>query len=305
VNDWHQYGHVIRKSVWRNTKIPVGVGFGPTLTLAKAANHAAKKLAGFDGVAVINNESSRKHILSLMDVSDVWGVGKRLSKKLRLMNIHTALDLANQPAKLMRKQFSVVLERTIIELNGVCCLSWDDVKQKKKEIYSTRAFGERISDIYALKSALSSHCTIVARKLRKQGSLAKRLVIFARSSPFEDGYYKRTFIYQLPVASNDVTVFANAVQSVISKLYKEGVRLQKCGIGAIELEDELYRQGDLFNQSLDKPKLMQCLDQINERFGKDTLKIATEKNTSSWKMRREFLSPKYTTRWTDIPIIKC
>ncbi|MDE3271320.1 Y-family DNA polymerase [Pseudoalteromonas sp. G4] len=305
INDWHEYGHTIRKAVWRKTKIPVGVGFGPTATLAKAANHAAKKLPGFDGVAVINNEASRKHILKLMAAEDVWGVGRRISKKLKLMNIHSALDLANQPAKLMRKQFSVVLERTINELNGTSCLSWDDVKQKKKEVYSTRSFGERISDAHSLRAAFAAHCNIVARKLRKQGSLAKRIVIFAHSSPFEEHYYKRTFIYEFPVASNDVTIFANAVKKIFLKIYSPNVRFQKCGIGAIELEDEIYRQGDLFNHSQDKPELMQCLDTINQRFGNDALKLASEKQSAFWHMRRAFLSPKYTTRWSDIPRIKC
>lgn len=305
INNWHEYGHTIRKAVWRKTKIPVGVGFGPTATLAKAANHAAKKLPGFDGVAVINNEASRKHILKLMAVEDVWGVGRRISKKLKLMNIHSALDLANQPAKLMRKQFSVVLERTINELNGTSCLSWDDVKQKKKEVYSTRSFGERISDAHSLRAAFAAHCNIVARKLRKQDSLAKRIVIFAHSSPFEEHYYKRTFIYEFPVASNDVTVFANAVKKIFLKIYSPNVRFQKCGIGAIELEDEMYRQGDLFNHSQDKPELMQCLDTINQRFGNDALKLASEKQSAFWHMRRAFLSPKYTTRWSDIPKIKC
>lgn len=305
VKDWHAYGHEIRRSVWRKTKIPVGVGFGPTATLSKAANHAAKKLPGFDGVAVIDNEASRKHILGMMDVGDVWGVGRRISKKLKIMGIHTALDLANQPAKIMRKQFSVVLERTINELNGTACLSWDEVKQKKKEVYSTRSFGERITDIHSLKSALTAHCSIVSRKLRKQGSLAKRLVIFAHSSPHENNYYKRAFIHEFPVASSDATVFANAVKNVIVSIYKPGVRFYKCGIGAIELEGGMHHQADLFNQSQDKPELMKCLDEINNRFGSHTLKIASEKQTSSWKMRRDLLSPRYTTRWSDIPVIQC
>lgn len=305
VKDWHAYGHEIRRSVWRKTKIPVGVGFGTTATLSKAANHAAKKLPGFDGVAVINNEASRKHILSMMDVGDVWGVGRRIAKKLNVMGITTALDLANQPPKIMRKQFSVVLERTINELNGTPCLSWDEVKQKKKEVYSTRSFGERIMDRHSLKSALSAHCSIVSRKLRKQGSLAKRLIIFAHSSPFEEHYYKRAFIHEFPVASNDATVFANAVNAVLNTIYKAGVRFYKCGIGAIELEDEMHHQADLFNHSQDNPQLMKCLDAVNARFGSHTLSIASEKQTSFWRMRRDFLSPRYTTRWSDIPVIDC
>jgi len=118
INDWQAYGQLIRRTVWRETKLPVGVGFGPTPTLAKAANHAAKKLTGFNGVAVIDDEVSRRTILQRMQCQDVWGVGKRLAKKLALMDIHTAWQLAEQSPKTIRRQFSVVLERTINELNG-------------------------------------------------------------------------------------------------------------------------------------------------------------------------------------------
>eukprot|EP01093_Parvamoeba_rugata_P014923 TRINITY_DN501_c0_g1_i1.p1 TRINITY_DN501_c0_g1~~TRINITY_DN501_c0_g1_i1.p1 ORF type:complete len:284 (+),score=30.85 TRINITY_DN501_c0_g1_i1:896-1747(+) len=166
IDDWSAYGHTIRQAVWRETGLPVGVGFGPTPTLAKAANHAAKKLSGFNGIAVINDESSRKNILARMDVTDVWGIGSRLGKQLKFMGIKSALDLAQQNPKKMRRMFSVVVERTVSELNGVACLNWDEVKQNKKEIFSTRSFGERISDVTTLKSALTTHAAIVGRKLR-------------------------------------------------------------------------------------------------------------------------------------------
>ena len=139
IPNWHDYGHLIRRTVWRGTKLPVGVGFGPTPTLAKAANHAAKKFVGATGVAVIDNEQARRTILKQMAVSDVWGVGKRLAKKLNLMGVNSALDLANQNPKHMRKQFSVVLERTITELNGYKCLSWDDVTQRKRKYTAPEA----------------------------------------------------------------------------------------------------------------------------------------------------------------------
>ncbi|KID58739.1 XRE family transcriptional regulator [Pseudoalteromonas luteoviolacea] len=305
VTSWEQYGHMIRRSVWRSTKLPVGVGFGPTPTLAKAANHAAKKFSGATGVSVIDSESSRKHVLRNLDVSHVWGVGKRLTKKLNQSGIYTALDLANQNPRLMRQQFSVVLERTISELNGKTCLSWHDITQRKKEIYSTRSFGERVTDASSLKAALATHCAIVSKKLRKQNSLAKNIVIFAHSSPFEAHYYKRSFIQKLAVPSSDVRVFNNAVSDIFHQLFKPGVRYYKAGIGAIELEDDTFLQADLFNHSLDNPALMQCLDEINTRYGQHTTRTAAELKSSAWRMRRDFLSPYYTTRWSDIPLIKC
>ncbi|MCF6441184.1 Y-family DNA polymerase [Pseudoalteromonas luteoviolacea] len=305
VDSWEQYGHVIRRSVWRSTKLPVGVGFGPTPTLAKAANHAAKKFKNATGVAVIDNQQSRRQILANLNVEDVWGVGKRLTKQLNQHGIYSALDLANQNPRLMRKQFSVVLERTVSELNGEACLSWHEITQRKKEIYSTRSFGERITDPKALKAALATHCAIVSKKLRKQNSLAKNIVIFAHSSPFEDRYYKKSFIQKLPVASSDVRVFTNAMSDIFHQLFKSGVRYYKAGVGAIELEDDTFLQTDLFSQSQDSPALMKCLDEINTRFGNHTARTGTQLQSKAWHMRRAFLSPYYTTRWSDIPLIKC
>jgi len=305
INDWHEYGHKIRRAVWRETKLPVGVGFGITPTLAKAANHAAKKLTGYNGVAIIDTEASRIEILAKMKVTDVWGIGSRLGKKLKLMNINTALDLANCNARNMGRLFTVLVERTISELNGTQCLSWDEIKQAKKEIFSTRSFGKRIENSDSLASALTTHCTIVARKLRRQGSLTKRIVIFAASSPHEEHYYKKSFIYDFPVATSDTCVLAHAISIVLPSLFKSGVRFYRCGIGAIELENEQFKQTDMFNISEDKPQLMACFDEINHRFGQDTLKLASEKSTVPWQMKRHFLSPHFTSRWQDIPKIRC
>lgn len=305
VTDWHQYGQDIRLAVWRETKLPVGVGFGSTPTLAKAANHAAKKLDGYNGVAMINDESSAKDILSQMSVTDVWGIGSRLGKKLNLMQIHSAYDLAQQSPKNMRKQFSVVVERTVEELNGQTCLSWDEVKQPKQEIFSTRSFGVKVTNINDLKAALITHCAIVGKKLRQQASLTNRLIIFAHSSPHEEGYYKRSYLYDFPVPTNDSRLLANAVNEVMLLLYADGVKFYKVGIGAIDLTSEQFLQSDLFTPTLDNKVLMKSMDGINQRFGRGTIVLASEQQSKRWAMRREFLSPRYTTRWQDIPVIFC
>ncbi|MEH6478530.1 MULTISPECIES: Y-family DNA polymerase [Pseudoalteromonas] len=305
IKDWHEYGHTIRRTVWRETKLPVGVGFGPTPTLAKAANHAAKKLSGFNGVAVINNEQTRQAILQRMSCEDVWGIGRRLAKKLKIMNIHTAWELAQQNPRAMRRAFSVVVERTVSELNGITCLNWDDVRQDKREIYSTRSFGERICEPIALKTALINHVTTVANKLRAQRSLTHQLYIFAASGAHENRYYKKSFVYKFPSPTNDTCVMANAVSEVFNEIYKPGIRFYKCGVGAVELISEQFQQSDLFNKSPDNPKLMQCLDTINNRYGKGMLSLASSKLNDRWHMNRDFLSPQYTTRWRDIPKIYC
>jgi len=305
INDWHSYGHEIRRAVWKETKLPVGVGFGTTPTLAKAANHAAKKLNGYNGVAIIDDDHSRKEILSRMSLSDVWGIGSKLSNRLAMLGLKTGWDLANQSPKNMRKQFSVVVERTVNELNGVRCLNWDDVKQDKKEIYSTRSFGQRITEKAELRKALSTHADIITRKARKQNSLIKRVLIFAASSPHDDNYYKRSLTYEFPQATNNTQQINHAISYVLDELFLSGVYYYRCGVGAMELENANFIQPDLFMTQTDKPELMTCYDRINQRYGVGAVQIASQGTQQKWQMRRAFLSPSYTSKWRDIPKILC
>lgn len=309
ISHWHSYGQAIVDTVWNETRLPVGVGFGSTATLAKAANHAAKKLSGFNGVAVIDSandsDEMRLEILSRMAVTDVWGIGNKLGKKLNLLGVKSAWDLSKQNPKAIRSQFGVVVERTVNELNGISALSWDDVKQPKKEIYSTRSFGERVHSSESLRAALVTHSSRVARKLRKQNSLVKKLIIFAASSPHDDNYFKRSFIYTFPLATDNSLVMASAVSSMIKHLYQPGIAYYRCGVGAIELNNQAFTQYDLFLTQQESPELMTTLDAVNDRYGSDTLKIAAEGNAQKWNMRRSFLSPSYTSKWKDIPKVIC
>jgi len=305
VNNWHKYGHMIRKAVWRETRLPVGVGFGATLTLAKAANHASKKLSGFDGVAVIDDTSSRKEILSRMSLTDVWGIGNKLGKRLSILGLNNGWDLANQSPKVMRSQFGVVVERTVNELNGMPCLQWDEIGQDKQEIFSTRSFGKRVTDEYTLKAALSSHASIVAAKVRRQGSLIKRLVIFASSSPHDDRYYKKSFVYEFPMATDNTIKLVSAISYVFDNIYKQGVSFYRCGVGGVELESSLFRQKDMFTVSVNNPPLMKCYDEINHRYGRGSIEVAAAEKNDKWAMRRNFLSPSYTSKWSEIPKIIC
>lgn len=240
-----------------------------------------------------------------MKLSDVWGIGARLSKRLQLLGLNSAYDLAQQDPHKMRKFHSIVLEKTVRELNGEICLSWDDVKQDKKEIFSTRSFGMRITDRFSLQAALNSHADIVGRKLRKQGSLVKKLVIFAHNSPYDTQFIKRSFLYEFIVPTSDTSVIANAVSSVLDKLFVSNVLFFKCGLGAVELHSDKFTQFGLFDKSLDKPAVMRVYDQINRKYGTGTTFIASSNMTEKWCMRRAFLSPQYTTRWSHLPQINC
>jgi len=304
IKDWYKYGHEIRRTVWRETRMPVGVGFGYTLTLAKAANHASKKLPDSDGVAVINDEYSRKHILQQMKLNDIWGIGRKLSVKLSLLGLKTAYDLANSSPKNMRQQFGVVVERTVEELNGFKCLNWDDVRSPKKEIFSTRSHGQRIASYHDLRKALTTHAVKVCNKARQQHSLIKKLYIFASSSPHDERYFKKGIMYDFPLATDNVCSVACAIEQVLHVLYVDGVPYYRCGVGAIELTSIEFQQQDLF-LSNENPALMNCYSQINQKFGKGSLQLGSEARQEKWAMRREFLSPRWTTRWSDIPRILC
>jgi DNA polymerase V len=305
-NGWEHLAQSIRKTVWREVRLPICVGVGQSPTLAKAANHAAKKLAHFCGVAVIDHDGARQAILSQMAVTDVWGIGHRLGKRLNFLGVKTAWDLANKSPTQIRKDFSIVVENTVRELNGEVRNSWDNVRASKKEIYSTRSFGQRVTDYEQLRSALASHGEIVAAKLRKQKSLVSSMTLFATSSPHDaEGYFRQSYFHRFTVPTNDTRNIVKVTQHAMCQLFKHGVRYYRCGVGLMDLRSEQLYQFDLFNESTDNPQLMACLDNINARFGRSTVHIAAKGFEQKFAMRRAFLSPQYTTKWHDIPKIIC
>ena len=304
--EWLELAKSIKEAVWQHVRLPIGVGFGATPTLAKAANHAAKKIEGFHGVAVINDEPSRKYILSNMALTDIWGIGSRLAKRLRFMGVKTALDLASLNPIQVRKEFSILVESTVRELNGEIRHNWDDVRAPKKEIYSTRSFGQRITCQQQLKLAFATHAEIVATKLRKQKSLTHRIIVFASNSPHDkEAYYKQSVLIPLAVPTNDTSNIIKATQLALPKIYRQGVNFYRCGVGLVELQRESEFQYDLFNASTDNKELMNCMDNINAKYGRGTVHLAAKGIEQKFAMRRAFLSPQYTTRWRDIPKISC
>lgn len=305
ITDLESHGRLIRRTVWKEAKLPVCVGLGPTLSLAKIANRAAKKLPEFRGVCVIDNDQVRIQILKQIDVEDVWGIGRKLSVKLRLMNIKTAYDLSNMAAGLARKTFSIEVERTVRELNGQVCKMWDQVKADKQQIFSTRSVGERITAFDQLQQALSKHIGIAAAKARKQGSVCKTILIFAASSPHDAMPMSFKSVVHLPCPTNNTIDLSKAVSKAAKALFREGVRYYKIGVGLLNLSSEMNSQLDLFNAPTADPALMNVLDRLNGKYGRDTLFLAAQGTEQKWAMRREFLTPQYSTKWHCLPRIKC
>ncbi|HDM8245142.1 TPA: Y-family DNA polymerase [Vibrio campbellii] len=299
------HGMKLRRAVWRECRVPVCVGFGSTLTLAKIANHAAKKIQGYNGVCVLDNEQERRAILSKLSAGDVWGIGKKIQARLKFMGINTALELADYPPALARKEFNVDIERTIRELNGQPCIAWDQSRADKKQIYSTRSAGQRITDLESLRQAMAKHANIASSKARQQNSLCKVMLCFANSSPFDEKAVTRRAVHRFAYPTSDVTQITKAATLLAEELFCEGVRFYKIGVGLLDLTDGKHEQSDLFNPMPNDPKLMSVYDSLNQRYGSDTLFLGAQGIAQKWGMRREMLTPHYTTKWQDLPVIKC
>ncbi|MCJ8304980.1 Y-family DNA polymerase [Shewanella sp.] len=299
-----KHGEALRRAVWKETRLPVSVGMGETLTLAKIANHAAKKIADYNGVCVIDNSAQRKAILSQIKPSHVWGIGRRLSKKLDLMGIKSAYALSQMAPGLAKKQFSIEMERTVRELNGEPCKGWDQARADKQQIFSTRSMGERITDPSSLQQALSKHAGIATSKAREQGSLCSVLLIFASNSPFDEQPTGFKLTHRFAYPTNDTGEITQIVTQIAKQQFKAGVRYYKVGVGLIDLINESHNQLDLF-ASPKNPALMKVYDALNHKYGSDSIFMAAQGFTAKWHMKREYLTPQYTTSWRDIPKINC
>ncbi|MGX9463408.1 Y-family DNA polymerase [Shewanella sp. A14] len=298
-------GQLIRRAVWKEARLPVCVGIGETLTLAKVANHAAKNIQGYQGVCVIATTQQRTDILRQLAVGDVWGIGKRISKKLELMNIRSAFDLASMPPRLARKQFSIDIEHTVRELNGHICKQWDQARADKKQIFSTRSVGERITDYESLLQALSKHIAIAALKARQQGTHCKTMLLFASNSPHDNRPMSEKVIVHFPCPTHCTVELTKAMTEAAPKLFQQGVRYYKIGVGLVDLASEKHFQLDLFSPPKVNDDLMHTLDGINQRYGRDTVFLAAQGIQQKWAMRRDLLTPQYSTQWKCLPGIKC
>jgi len=308
--DLSEFGQQIRTTISDWIGIKVCVGIAPSKTLAKLANHAAKKWSKAAGVIDLTNRMRQRKLMALLPVSEVWGIGSRITKRLNEMHIYTALDLADTPTKQIRSLFSVVVERTVSELNGESCLRLEDVADKKKEIVSSRSFSERITELSQMQEAVSEYVHRACEKLRSQKSYAKQLTVFVRTSPFSDRhtdpYYANSASGQLIYPSSDTRDFLHLATELLSKIWKDGYRYAKSGVMLTDFYDEGIRQQQLFadeSGSKCNPALMSVIDQINQQQSRNAIYFAAKGTHQNWSMKRSLLSPAYTTKWSDLPKI--
>ena len=300
-----EFGQQVRERIGHWIGITVCVGIAPTKTLAKLANHAAKKYPATQGVVDLTNPDRQRRLLALVPVDDVWGVGKRLSKRLNALGITTALDLANASPRAIREQFSVVLERTVRELNGESCIELEEIPPTKKQIVCSRSFGVKVTQFELLREAVCEYATRATEKLRKEQQQAKVLTVFIRTSPFKDNepQYSNSASGELLIPSCDTRDFIELANHLLKRIWKDGFRYAKAGVMLSDFYDPGMFQPGLFDDvsiRSNSQQLMSVLDTINQS-GAGKVFFAGQGTKKDWSMKREHLSPAYTTRWDQLP----
>ena len=301
-----EFGQELKDAVYQNTGLAVGVGIAQTKTLAKLANHAAKKWQRQTGGGVdLSNLDRQRKLMVVLPVDEVWGVGRRISKKLEEMGIKTVLDLADTDIRFIRKHFNVVLERTVRELRGEPCLELEEFAPVKQEIVCSRSFGERITDYDAMRQAICSYASRAAEKLRGEHQYCRFISTFVKTSPFalNEPYYGNSASVKLLTPTQDSRDIIAAATRSLDAIWKDGHRYQKAGVMLGDFFSQGIAQLNLFDDNAPRrgsEKLMEVLDHLNAKEGRGALYFAGQGIQQQWAMKRELLSPRYTTRIKDI-----
>jgi DNA polymerase V len=319
--DHVERGRRLRERIMQWVGIPCGFGIGSTKTLAKLANHVAKtaerkpgsypaKLAQVCDFSTLS-KAEMDEVFAATEVGEVWGIGRRISEQLKEGNINTVLDLVRIDPATIRSRWSVVLERTVRELQGTSCIALEDVPANKKEIACTRSFGHPVTLLGELTEAITDFACRASEKLRKQGSLSAQVHTFIRTSPFRqnDPQYSRAITLPLRRPTCDTRLIVQSALAGLQAIYKDGFKYAKAGVMLLELQSNsgIQAELDLDSPEPDKGKLMTALDSINLKYGKGTLIMASsgvKGDERAFSMKQERRTPAYTTRWEDMPTVR-
>jgi DNA polymerase V len=308
VRDLEGYCRNLRRLSYQYVKLPICIGIAPTKTLAKAANRYAKKIAPAKGVHLVDTETKRRELLEWLAVGDIWGIGGRNRRYFEDQHgIKTAWEFSLLSEGFVRKKMGVVGVRLLQELNGIPCMDMETAPAPKQNICTSKSFPRDINSLDDLRQAVATHATRCAEKLRAQDSCAGMVEVFLMTNAFKDGpSYSGSVALPLltPTASTSELVFY-AVR-VLERMYKPGFGFKKCGVIVGEIVPRSQVQQSMFDK-VDRgndARLMAAMDSINGTMGQDTVRLATIGYGKAWRMRREFLSPDYTTKWEDIPKVR-
>ncbi|QWE17920.1 Y-family DNA polymerase [Polynucleobacter corsicus] len=304
-------GQIIKQDVKDTTGLPVCVGIGASKTLAKLANHLAKKNPQFAGVCDISSmpKAMLYQWMAETAVGEVWGIGGKTAKKLKELKINSIFDLVQVSPQAMRQQFGVVIERICYELRGVSCLQLEEVAPAKQQIISSRSFGKPVTSMEELAESVATHAARGAEKLRSQKSVTGALTIFVQTNPhkpFEPQHHQSITVVLSDPSDNTLTLTSAALKG-LKQIYKAGFKYKKAGVILNLLADKPTMQQSLFDDMEVKGKsagLMKAMDSINSRFGNAAIKTAASGTKQDWKMRSSNRSPNYTTQWDELPVAR-
>tara|TARA_B100000768_G_scaffold74342_1_gene71110 strand:- start:533 stop:1813 length:1281 start_codon:yes stop_codon:yes gene_type:complete len=302
--DLEATGHKMKKQVRQWTGIPVSVGFAPTKALAKIANKIAKKFESrTQGVYIIDSCEKRIKALKWTAVKDIWGIGRQHSKRLEAQRIRTAYDFANLPDSWIKKHMSVLELRLKKDLLGLPYIKLEDVIPAKKSIATTRSFKNNLSRFHQLEERISTYANSCAEKLRKQEGSCSAVLVFIRSNSHQKNkkQYRNSCVITLPYATDSSLTISKHAVAGLKRIFKDGIDYKKAGVILLGLVPAKERQLNLFQPDLNKhDPLMQAIDKIHLRFGPHKIKLGNQDLNSTWNMRQEHLSKRYTTELTEV-----
>ncbi|MFP0625943.1 DNA polymerase thumb domain-containing protein [Acinetobacter baumannii] len=308
--DLEKVGQQMRQQIWKWLGLPVCVGIGRSKTEAKIANHIAKKNPGFNSVCDLVNMDpcNKEYYFSLIDVSEVWGVGRKHAKKLQSMGINTVFDLACAEPREMQKRFSIVMARTIYELQGISCIEIEHTPPSKKQIVASRSFGGRVTELTDLKEAISMYAQDACKRLRDEGLLCGCMIAFVQSNPFDANvpFYNKSITGSFSEPTDCAIDFVKAATRMLNDIYKEGIKYKKCGVVLTCLEPKSGHTYDLltdFETIEKKEQLMRALENVHTKFGKKKIGVGPcFIPNRNWSMSRDKLS-RNPFRWDELLII--
>lgn len=312
--DTVDFGQQVKQAVKETTGLPVCVGIGASKTLAKFANHLAKKHPQFSGVCDVN-AMSREVLYQWMsetEVGEVWGIGRQIAKKLKTQKIQSVFDLLQTSPQAMRQQFGVVMERLCYELRGISCLKLEEVTPAKQQIIASRSFGKLVTSQAELAQSVATHAARAAEKLRSQDGVTGALTVFIQTNPFKQNepQHHQSITIPLAEATDNTLTLTNAALAGLQRIYQPHFRYKKAGVILNLISDKPTMQQSLFEDVQSKGKsasLMKAVDAINTRFGNAVIRSAaagTHHTKQAWQMRSNNRSPNYTTQWDELPIAR-
>jgi DNA polymerase V len=299
-----RHARALRAAVLQWTGIPVSVGIAPTKTLAKVANRVAKKEEKHGGAVLLLDEASQDAALSGLGLTDLWRVAGRLAARLAAIGIHTPLDLKRGDLRLIRERLGVVTMRLALELRGVACMDLEREIPDRKSIMASRSFGRPVTTRADMREAVAAYTARAAEKLRRQHLATAHLMVFVETNRFkpDDRQHSTARAVQLPVASSDSGKLIGAALAGLTSIWRDGYRYKKAGVMLLDLHPAASVQEGLFDKADNARQiaLMRTIDRLNLRLGRDTVSFAAAGCRRPWKLRRDLLSPCYTTSWDEL-----